>query len=74
MKMVKSGKVKSIVEEVENRDVTYIVLDNETEEKVRKGIIPLSREKELSIEETLKSLSEEVKLLREELDSIKKRL
>ena len=74
MKMAKSGKLKTIIEEKNGKETTYILLDSTIEEEVKKGILPLNVEKNVSLEEELKCLSIEVKQLREELTSLKNSL
>jgi len=72
MKMVKSKKLKTIVVNENAKEVTYILLDEQIEEEVKKGILPLSNETNVSLEEQVHRLMIEVKQLREELNSIKK--
>jgi len=72
MKMVKSGKVKSRLIEENGKEVTYIVLDEKTEEEVKKSIVPITEKNNMSIKEELKLLREEVRVLRKEIASLKK--
>jgi len=74
MKMVKSGKLKSKSVEEDGKEVTYIILDSVIEEEVKKAIIPLDDSKENKLQLELSTLREEVKILRKEIEAIKKRL
>ena len=74
MKMAKSGKLKTDIVEENGKEVTYIVLDETIEKEVQEGIIPIEEKEKASVEEMIKVLQKEVKLLREELDALKKRL
>jgi len=74
MKMVKSGKLKTVVEEENAKEITYILLDVNIEEEVKKGIIPMTNEKSVSLKDEIHRLTIEVKQLRKEVDSIKKSL
>ena len=40
IKMLKSGKLKSMIEEEEGKEITYILLDNEIEKEIKEKIIP----------------------------------
>ena len=74
MKMVKSGKLKSIIEEEDGREITYVILDEETEKEVKESIIPIEDEKELNIQTMVYALKEEVKALKKEVEMLKKSL
>ena len=74
MKMIKSGKLKSEVIEENAKEVTYILLEEETEKEVRNNIIPFDQKDEASITEMIKKLQKEVKILREELEVIKQKI
>ncbi len=74
MKMVKSGKLKTDSIEENGKEVTYIVLDETIEKEVQKGIVPIEEKERASEKEMIKVLQKEVRLLREELDALKKRL
>jgi len=74
MKMAKSGKLKTDIVEENGKEVTYIVLDETIEKEVQEGIVPIEEKEKASVEEMIKVLQKEVRLLREELDALKKRL
>jgi polyhydroxyalkanoate synthesis regulator phasin len=74
MKMVKSGKVKSEVLSENERDVTYILYDEETEKEIVAQIIPLENKAETDIRNLVESLRKEVKLLRAEVEALKKQI
>ena len=74
MKMVKSGKLKSEVTEEEGKEVTYILINDETEEEVKAETIPLSQKQEAQILLEMKALRKEVSILKREIAEIKERL
>jgi polyhydroxyalkanoate synthesis regulator phasin len=73
MKMVKSGKLKTLLEEVDGKEVIYILLDEETEEEIKKAIVPLSERESVAIREELKALRAEIRILKEEIILIKEK-
>ena len=72
MKMVKSGKLKTIIEEEEGKEKTYILLDDMIEEEVKKRIVPLSERESATIKEELKQLREEIMKLKNEIGVLHK--
>jgi len=72
MKMVKSGKLKTIIEEEEGKEKTYILLDDMIEEEVKKSIVPLSERESATIKEELKQLREEIMKLKNEIGVLHK--
>ena len=72
MKMVKSGKLKTIIEEEEGKEKTYILLDDMIEEEVKKSIVPLSERESATIKEELKQLREEIMKLKNEIGVLRK--
>ena len=74
MKMVKSSKLKSEVIKENGRDITYIILDEEIEKEIRKSIVPMQEQEDASLKEIVKALQIEVKILREELEVLKKKI
>lgn len=74
MKMVKSGELKSEVIEEEGKEVIYILLDDETEAEIKKGIVTVKNRFEIKLQDEMKMLSNEVKLLRAEIEALKKRI
>jgi len=72
MKMVKSGKLKTIIEDEEGKEKTYILLDDMIEEEVKKSIVPLSERESATIKEELKQLREEIMKLKNEIGVLRK--
>ena len=74
MKMVKSGKLKSEMVEEEGREVTYILLDDKIEDEIKEGIVTVEKVGEAKLQEEMKMLTNEVQLLRAEIEALKKKL
>ena len=74
MKMVKSGKLKSEVVKEDEKEVTYILLDEDIEREIKEGIVPIENKEESTLKEIVKVLQQDVKLLRKEIEELKKRL
>ena len=72
MKMTKNGDVKSVIEEVEGKEVQYIVVEEEQEKRVSENIIETSAQK-LTLQEENKLLKKEIERLRVELEKCNKR-
>jgi len=74
MKMVKAGKLKTDVEDVNGKEVTYIVIDDAIESEIQKGIVTIEKKGDAKLQEEMKMLSKEVSLLRAEIETLKKKL
>ena len=78
MKMVKSGQVKSEVVNEEGREVTYILFDEKSEKEIEEKIVPndmsMAEKNDVSLAEAVRLLKMEVQALREEVESLKKRI
>ena len=78
MKMVKSGQVKSEVFNEKGREVTYILFDEKSEKEIEEKIVPIDMSKEekddVALAEAVRLLKMEVQALREEVESLKKRI
>jgi len=74
MKMVKAGKLKTDVEDINGKEVTYIVIDEAIESEIKKGIVPIEKKGDVKLQEEMKMLSKEVSLLRAEIEALKKKL
>jgi len=74
MKMLKAGKLKSEVVEEEGREVTYILLDDKIEDEIKEGIVTVEKVGEAKLQEEMKMLTDEVRLLRAEIEALKKKL
>jgi len=72
MKMVKSGKLKTTVEEENSKEITYILLDDKIEEEVEKNIVPMSERESATIKKELKQLRIEIVALKNEIELLKK--
>lgn len=72
MKMVKSQKLKSVVEEENGKEVTYILLDDMIEEEVKNSIVPYDHQGDMTLREEVKELKEEVSKLKNEIEMLKK--
>ena len=72
MKMVKSGKLKTIVEEKNSKEITYILLDDKIEEEVEENIVPMSERESATIKKELKQLRIEIVALKNEIELLKK--
>ena len=74
MKMAKSGKLKTEIVEENEKEITYILLDEAIEKEIEGSIVPIEKQEELTLREIVKVLQKEVKLLREEIEVLKKKL
>jgi len=74
MKMVKSNTLKSKIVEENGKEVHYILLDDNTEETIKKAIVPLDEKPNSKLEFDIKALQTEVYLLRKEIEVLKNRL
>jgi len=63
MKMVKNGDVKSVTETIDNKEIQYILIEEEQEKKVNENIIETSAQ-------TL-TLKDENILLKKEIERLK---
>jgi len=74
MKMVKSGTLQSETVMQEGKEVLYIILDEHTEENVTQGIVSLDKKTRSSLENDVKTLQAEVRLLKKEIETLKNKL
>jgi len=72
MKMVKNGDVKSITKIENEKEVEYVLVDEEQEKKVSANIIETSA-KSLTLQEENKLLKKEILRLKEALEKCNKR-
>ena len=72
VKLVKSGKVKSSTEEVDGKDVTYVLLEDEVNNSSVKSDTNEVENLPFDIEKELKKLMIEVASLKEEIEKLKK--
>ena len=72
MKMAKNGDVKSVIEEVDGKEVQYIVVEEEQEKRVSENIIETSAQK-LTLKEENELLKKEIERLKAELEKCNKR-
>jgi len=71
VKLAKSGIVNTVVEEVNGKDVSYILLDDTLNEKSRKPMKSKGENRDFDVEAELKALILEVKRLKEEVNKLK---
>jgi len=74
MKMVKSNKLKSQTIKEDEKEVLYILYDEESEKEISSQIVKHSSSVDVNIKDEIQTLKEEVKLLKEELNELKKRV
>lgn len=74
MKMIKSNKLKTEIIEENGKEITYVLLDESIEKEIKDGIVPIEEQEESIFKEIVYVLQKEVKLLREEIEVLKKRL
>jgi len=74
MKMVKAATLKSEVVEIDGKETTYILLDENTEAEVKKNIIPIEESSDIKLKNEVYTLKNEVELLRKEIEEMKKLL
>jgi len=72
IKMLKSGKLKSISEEENGREITYILLGDELEKEIQKNTVPLEKAEGLTVKEEIQQLREELSKVKNELESLRK--
>ena len=72
MKMVKSGDVKSVTKIENEKEVQYVLVDEEQEKKVSANIIETSV-KSLTLQEENTLLKKEIVRLKEELEKCNRR-
>ena len=66
MKMVKSGDVKSVVEQIDGKEVEFVLVEEEQEKRVSESIIETSAQK-LTLKEENTLLKKEIERLKEAL-------
>ena len=72
MKMVNNGDVKSITEEVDGKEVKYVLVEEEQEKRVSESIIETSSQK-LTLKEENELLKKEIEHLKAELERCNRR-
>jgi len=72
MKMVNNGDVKSVVEEIDGKEVKYVIVEEEQEKSVSENIIETSAQK-LTLKEENELLKKEIERLKVELEKCNKR-
>jgi len=71
VKMLKSKKLKTVVEEEDGKEITYIVLDQKIEKEVKNKTILSAKKNNRTVEDEIEFLKEEVKLLKQEIEKLK---
>jgi len=74
MKMVKSGKLNSQTIKENGKEILYILYDEESEKEISNQIVKHSLKVDVNLKDELQTLKQEVKLLREELNELKRRV
>jgi len=72
MKMVKNGDVKSVTKIENNKEVQYVLVEEEQEKRVSENIIETSA-KSLTLQEENTLLKKEIARLKEELEKCNRR-
>jgi len=72
MKMVKNGDVKSVTKMENNKEVQYVLVEEEQEKRVSENIIETSV-KSLTLQEENTLLKKEIARLKEELEKCNRR-
>jgi uncharacterized small protein (DUF1192 family) len=72
MKMVKGGDVKSVTEIIDDKEVQFVLLEEEQEKRVSENIIETSAQK-LTLKEENVLLKKEIERLKAELEKCNKR-
>ena len=72
MKMVKNGDVKSVTKMENNKEVQYVLVEEEQEKRVSENIIETSA-KSLTLQEENALLKKEIARLKEELEKCNRR-
>jgi len=72
MKMVKNGDVKSVTKMENNKEVQYVLVEEEQEKRVSENIIETSA-KSLTLQEENRLLKKEIARLKEELEKCNRR-
>ncbi len=72
MKMVKGGDVKSVTEIEEDKEVQYVLVEEEQEKRISESIIETSSQK-LTLKEENVLLKKEIERLKVELEKCNKR-
>ena len=72
MKMVNNGDVKSLIEQIEGKEVHYILIEEEQEKRVSETIMETSAKK-LTLKEENALLKQEITRLKEALERCNKR-
>ena len=72
MKMVNNGDVKSVTEQIDGKEVKYVLVEEEQEKRVSENIIETSSQK-LTLKEENELLKKEIERLKAELERCNRR-
>ena len=72
IKMVKSGKLKTVIDEENGKEMTYILLDDEIEKEIQNSIVPVDEAENSTVKNEIKQLKVELLRLRDEVELLKK--
>lgn len=74
VKMTKSGQVPTETINEDGKDVTYILIDDEVEQEVSKGIIHEEKEEPYNLRKENSRLRKEIEKLKQEITALKNRV
>ena len=72
MKMVNNGDVKSVTEQIDGKEIKYVLVEEEQEKRVSENIIETSSQK-LTLKEENELLKKEIERLKAELEKCNRR-
>ncbi len=72
MKMVNNGDVKSVTEQIDGKEVKYVLVEEEQEKRVSENILETSSQK-LTLKEENELLKKEIERLKAELERCNRR-
>ncbi len=72
MKMVKSAKLNVEVENIGEKETTYILIDDKKEKEISESIVPFEQQEEHTLQMVVHQLQIEVKSLRMEIEELKR--
>ena len=74
VKMTKSGELPTQTEVENGKEVVYILIDDDVENKVKKGIVKESNKEPYSLRKENERLKKEIEKLKEEIAALKNRV
>lgn len=74
MKMVKAGKLESIIVEEGEKEVTYVIPNEKAEKELKPTPLNSDNINDIDLKKELLKLAEEVRFLKKEIETLKNRL